>query len=73
MVAGQKHVRHGAPAHQRRAREMRKVQDALGSEGVGLGRLLGTLAESVEIESRDGNEWLRLAKRNPARGVAAST
>ena len=43
------------------------------SEGVGLGRLLGTLAESVEIESRDGNEWLRLAKRNPARGVATST
>ncbi|MGI8607466.1 MAG: ATP-binding protein [Gaiellaceae bacterium] len=43
------------------------------SEGVGLGRLLGTLAESVEIESRDGAEWLRLAKRNPARGVAAST
>ena len=43
------------------------------SEGVGLGRLLGTLAESVEIESRDGTEWLRLAKRNPARGVAAST
>jgi len=43
------------------------------SEGVGLGRLLGTLAESVEIESRDGAEWLRLVKRNPARGVAAST
>jgi anti-sigma regulatory factor (Ser/Thr protein kinase) len=43
------------------------------SEGVGLGRLLETLVESVEIESRDGAEWLRLAKRNPARGVAAST
>jgi anti-sigma regulatory factor (Ser/Thr protein kinase) len=43
------------------------------SEGVGLGRLLETLAENVEIESRDGAEWLRLAKRNPARGVAAST
>lgn len=43
------------------------------SEGVGLGRLLETLAESVEIESRDGAEWVRLAKRNPARGVAAST
>ena len=43
------------------------------SEGVGLGRLLETLAESVEIETRDGAEWLRLAKRNPARGVAAST
>jgi anti-sigma regulatory factor (Ser/Thr protein kinase) len=43
------------------------------SEGVGLGRLLATLAESVEIESRDGAEWLRLAKRNPARGVAAAT
>ncbi|CAN5221994.1 hypothetical protein BH18ACT14_BH18ACT14_09230 [soil metagenome] len=43
------------------------------SEGVGLGRLLETLVESVEIESRDGGEWLRLAKRNPVRGVAAST
>jgi anti-sigma regulatory factor (Ser/Thr protein kinase) len=43
------------------------------SEGVSLGRLLETLVESVEIESRDGAEWLRLAKRNPARGVAAST
>ena len=43
------------------------------SEGVGLGRLLETLVESVEIESRDGAEWLRLAKRNPARGLAAST
>ncbi len=43
------------------------------SEGVGLGRLLGTLAESVEIESRDGSEWLRLTKRNPTRGVVAST
>ncbi len=43
------------------------------SEGIGLGRLLETLVESVEIESRDGGEWLRLAKRNPARGVAAST
>jgi anti-sigma regulatory factor (Ser/Thr protein kinase) len=41
-------------------------------EGVGLGRLLETLVESVEIESRDGTEWLRLAKRNPARGMAAS-
>jgi anti-sigma regulatory factor (Ser/Thr protein kinase) len=43
------------------------------SEGIGLGRLLETLVESVEIESRDGGEWLRLAKRNPARGMAAST
>jgi len=42
------------------------------SEGVGLGRLLATLVESVEIESRDGGEWLRLAKRTPSRGVAAS-
>ncbi len=43
------------------------------SGGVGLGRLLETLAESVEIEARDGAEWLRLAKRNPARGVATSS
>jgi anti-sigma regulatory factor (Ser/Thr protein kinase) len=42
------------------------------SGGVGLGRLLATLVESVEIESRDGGEWLRLAKRTPTRGVAAS-
>jgi anti-sigma regulatory factor (Ser/Thr protein kinase) len=33
------------------------------SEGIGLGRLLDTLAEHVEIEDRDGREWLRLEKR----------
>jgi len=33
------------------------------SEGIGLGRLLDTLAEHIEIEDRDGREWLRLEKR----------
>lgn len=33
------------------------------SDGIGLGRLLGTLAEVVGIEGRDDGEWLRLEKR----------
>jgi hypothetical protein len=32
-------------------------------EGIGLGRLLDTVAEHVEVEERDGDEWLRLEKR----------
>ena len=32
-------------------------------ERIGLGRLLGTLAEIVSVESRDDGEWLRLEKR----------
>lgn len=30
---------------------------------IGLGRLLGTLAESVGVENREDGEWLRLEKR----------
>jgi hypothetical protein len=33
------------------------------SEGIGLGRLLGTLVETVAVESRDDADWLRLEKR----------
>ena len=33
------------------------------SEGIGLGRLLETVAEHVEVEQRDGRDWLRLEKR----------
>ena len=33
------------------------------SEGIGLGRLLDTVAEHVEVEQRDGADWLRLEKR----------
>jgi anti-sigma regulatory factor (Ser/Thr protein kinase) len=33
------------------------------SEGIGLGRLLDTVAEHVEVEQRDGKDWLRLEKR----------
>jgi hypothetical protein len=40
------------------------------SEGVGLGRLLSTVAEGVGIESEDGSDWLRLEKRLPGRTVA---
>jgi anti-sigma regulatory factor (Ser/Thr protein kinase) len=34
-----------------------------GEDRIGLGRLLGTLVDEVSVESRDGNEWLRLEKR----------
>jgi anti-sigma regulatory factor (Ser/Thr protein kinase) len=34
-----------------------------GEDRIGLGRLLGTLVNEVSVESRDGNEWLRLEKR----------
>ena len=33
------------------------------SDGIGLGRLLDTVAEHVEVEERDGRDWLRLEKR----------
>jgi anti-sigma regulatory factor (Ser/Thr protein kinase) len=33
------------------------------SDGIGLGRLLDTVAEHVEVEERDGKAWLRLEKR----------
>jgi anti-sigma regulatory factor (Ser/Thr protein kinase) len=33
------------------------------SDGIGLGRLLDTVAEHVDVEERDGKDWLRLEKR----------
>jgi len=44
----------------------REVPEA---EGVGLGRLLNTVAEEVGIESEAGAEWLRLEKRLPGKTV----
>ena len=44
-------------------------RDVPESEGVGLGRLLSTVAEGVGIESGDGADWLRLEKRLPGRTV----
>jgi anti-sigma regulatory factor (Ser/Thr protein kinase) len=44
-------------------------RDVPESEGVGLGRLLSTVAEGVEIENENGTEWLRLEKRLPGRTV----
>ena len=44
-------------------------QDVDEAEGVGLGRLLGTVAEDVAVESVDGSSWLRLEKRLPGRTV----
>jgi hypothetical protein len=32
-------------------------------ERIGLGRLLGTLVETVSVEGREDGEWLRLEKR----------
>jgi len=36
-------------------------------DGLGLGRLLGTLVEDAEVEAREQGDWLRLAKR--VRGI----
>ena len=44
-------------------------RDVPASEGVGLGRLLNTVAEGVGIESDAGSEWLRLEKRRPGKMV----
>ena len=49
------------------------VRDALApsqSEELGLGRLLGTLVEDVEIDEREDGDWLRLEKR--VRGVKST-
>jgi hypothetical protein len=46
------------------------VREELGStdgEALGLGRLLGTLVEDADVETREDGEWLRLAKQ--VRGV----
>ncbi len=31
--------------------------------GIGLGRLLGTLVDELEVEDRDSGQWLLLEKR----------
>jgi hypothetical protein len=36
-------------------------------DGLGLGRLLGTLVEDVDLDEREDGDWLRLEKR--VRGV----
>ncbi|MEO8290118.1 MAG: hypothetical protein ABI649_03880 [Gaiellaceae bacterium] len=36
--------------------------DAAGEETIGLGRLLGTLVENVEVEKREDGDWLRFTK-----------
>jgi anti-sigma regulatory factor (Ser/Thr protein kinase) len=41
------------------------------SAGVGLGRLLATVAEGVEVERRETGEWVRLRKRIPETGLSA--
>lgn len=45
-------------------------RDVPEAEGIGLGRLLSTVAEDVAIESDEGTDWLRLEKRLPGRAVA---
>jgi anti-sigma regulatory factor (Ser/Thr protein kinase) len=46
-------------------------RDVPESEGVGLGRLLATVAEGVAIEHENGAEWLRLEKKLPGKTVPA--
>jgi hypothetical protein len=39
------------------------LEEEESDERIGLGRLLGTLVETVSVEGRDDGEWLRLEKR----------
>jgi anti-sigma regulatory factor (Ser/Thr protein kinase) len=39
--------------------------------GIGLSRLLRTVVEAVDVQQRDGGEWLLLEKRVPG-GIAAA-
>ena len=41
-------------------------------EGVGLGRLLDTVAEEVGVEAVDKTSWLRLEKRLPGKTVTSA-
>jgi anti-sigma regulatory factor (Ser/Thr protein kinase) len=45
-------------------------RDVSESEGIGLGRLLSTVAEDVGLESVEGGDWLRLEKRLPGKTVS---
>ena len=38
------------------------------NEGVGLRRLLSAVVERIEVEERDGSDWVRLEKRLPEGG-----
>jgi hypothetical protein len=42
--------------------ELRADLEERGNDQIGLGRLLGTLAESVAVERREDGDWLRLEK-----------
>ena len=42
---------------------LRADLDDTDDQRIGLGRLLGTLVEDVNVERREGAEWLRLEKR----------
>jgi hypothetical protein len=44
-------------------RRLQADLDDDGEERIGLGRLLGTLVETVSVEARDDGDWLRLEKR----------
>jgi hypothetical protein len=43
----------------------RSVQQALEAEpdGVGLGRVLDTVVDRVEVDERDGGDWVQITKR----------
>jgi hypothetical protein len=53
--------------------ESELARDVAASEGVGLGRLLGTVMGGYELEARDGHGWVRMHKPLPERqaGTAA--
>ena len=44
------------------ARVRRDLEGETANEGVGLRRLLAAVVQRVELERRDGDEWLRLEK-----------
>ena len=42
--------------------QLRSDLEERGDDQIGLGRLLGTLAETVAVEKREDGDWLRLEK-----------
>lgn len=44
-------------------RRLKADLDEDSDERIGLGRLLGTLVETVSVEAREDGDWLRLEKR----------
>jgi anti-sigma regulatory factor (Ser/Thr protein kinase) len=66
VVPGAVEMRVG-PLNGRRLRpELEREREE--QDGVGLRRLLGTVVERVELEQRDGGEWVRLEKHVPGVG-----